>query len=222
MMRNWKMIDLAGLFAIALASGPALAGDESKDPPDLKTIKKQLDAMHAGLTKMDEKIGKDIGDLKKEVSVLTGDRLKQRIEYDELSAKIGTIEKHLAKLQLHLDTLKKKGPSDIGRSSDYPPVEKASLDEIKTRLGQIEQALAKRISFSPVPTGRIMFVNLYSDELLFSVNGRPYRVAPNTTLPLEGQVAGTFNYEVISRTYGLLKQTTSVISPNETVTITAR
>lgn len=218
MLRNWKMIDLAGLFAMALASAPALAQQPADNTSDVKAILKRLDAMDTSLAKAFKDFGKDITDLKKQISDLQGDQLAERLEVDKLAAKI-------SKLQADLDQLK-KGSTDVAK--DATPVDKAGMDEIKTRLGQIEQAVLKlqapnRIALSPpAGTGRLMFVNLYSEYLLFTVNGKPYRVEPNRTLPLDNQSAGTFSYEVFSPTYGMLKQTTSVLTPNETLTITAR
>lgn len=219
MLRNWKMIDLAGLFAIALASAPAMAGGE-KDSADLKTVLKKIEAMDASLAKSFKDLGKDLGDLKKELGDLKGDHLTQRVEIDKLTTKIESMEKLIAKLQGE-----KKSGGDV--ASNYPPLDKASFDEIKNRLGQIEQAMLKmqqpnRIALSPSSTGRIMFVNLYSDELLFTVNGRPYRVGPNRSLPIENVPSGSFTYEVVSSTYGLMSQRTSALAPNETVTISAR
>ena len=78
-----------------------------------------------------------------------------------------------------------------------------------------------RIALSPSTTGRIMFVNLYSDELLFAVNGKPYRVPAGRTVAIDNQPAGTFTYEVISSVHGPLRRTTTVLSPSETVTISA-
>lgn len=219
MLRNWKVIDLAGLFAVALASAPALAQQPADNTTDVKAILKRLDAMDTSLSKAFKDFGKDITDLRKQISDLQGDQLTERVELDKLATKI-------SKLQADLDQLK-KGSTDVAK--DAPPVDKAGMDEIKNRLGQIEQAVLKlqappnRISLSPpAGTGRLMFVNLYGEYLLFTVNGRPYRVEPNRTLPLDNQTAGTFSYEVFSPTYGMLKQTTSVLTPNETLTITAR
>ncbi|MBM4070325.1 MAG: hypothetical protein FJ271_15425 [Planctomycetes bacterium] len=219
MLRNWKMIDLAGLFAIVLASAPATAGGD-KDAADIKTVLKKIETMDASLAKSFKDLGKDLGDLKKELGDLKGDHLTQRVEIDKLATKIETMEKQLAKLQ------GEKKSSDV--ASNYPPADKASLDKIEKRLSQIEEAMSRmqqsnRIALSPSSTGRVMFVNLYSEELLLTINGRPYgRVAPNRVLPIDNVPSGTFTYEVVSPTYGLISQRTSPVAPNETVTISAR
>ena len=67
-----------------------------------------------------------------------------------------------------------------------------------------------------------MFVNMYPEELLLRINGPDYRVAGGTTLPLEGQPAGMFTYEVLSPTLGIRANKTTSLGANETFTITAR
>jgi hypothetical protein len=111
----------------------------------------------------------------------------------------------------------------------YPPPDKTSLDEIRTRLTLIEQELARlattpRTSLSPsaAGVGRLQLVNNYSEDLLFIVNGRAYRVAPGTTHMVEQVPAGAFNYEVVSPTWGLRARNTPQLVTGETFTITAR
>ena len=105
----------------------------------------------------------------------------------------------------------------------YPP--DRTLEEIRSRLEQIEKSLkngTSRFAMSPPATSRVLLVNLYPEELLFTVNGRPYPVPPNTTMPLENQMPGALTYEVISRTWGLRAANTTTLRPNETFTLTAR
>ena len=68
----------------------------------------------------------------------------------------------------------------------------------------------------------MQLVNDYSEELLFLVNGRAYRVAPGTTHTVEEMPAGAFNYEVISPTWGSRARNTPMLAAGETFTITAR
>ena len=99
------------------------------------------------------------------------------------------------------------------------------LEEIRSRLEQIEKSLkngTSRVAMTPPATSRVLLVNLYPEELLFTVNGRPYRVPPNATMPLEGQMPGALSYEVVSPTWGLRAANTTTLRPNETFTLTAR
>src|SRR6266436_4394190 len=109
--------------------------------------------------------------------------------------------KEVAQLRIELDDLKKKAPSST--KAMYPPPDKADLDDLKGRLGKIEDALGKLSSvpqtvLSPARVGRLRLVNEYHEELLFIVNGRSYRVAPGSTQQIEQVPTGAFTYEVIS------------------------
>jgi tetrahydromethanopterin S-methyltransferase subunit G len=219
MLRNWKSLELAALLAAAFTAQPVVfAGGEAKKD-DLKEILKRLDGIDSYLTKdlgkIFEKIGKDYDGIR-------GDVLKSRVDLDKVMTKVDTLEDKLDKLHADLDKLKKRG------TSEFNPIDKASLDEIKSRLMDIEKSITKiqgssRIALSPANTGRIQLMNMYPEELLFVINGKNYRVEANRTMFLENHPAGTFTYEVIApRVYGLITRKTTSLDPNETFTITAR
>src|SRR5439155_50355 len=78
-------------------------------------------------------------------------------------------------------------------------IDKASVEEIKSKLGAIEQAILKlqpstsRIALSPPApssSGRVVLVNLYPEMLLFVVNQKSYRVAPGANVPVDNVPAG--------------------------------
>jgi hypothetical protein len=208
MLRNWKSLELAALLAATFTAQPVLFAGEGTKDPDLKAVVKRLDAMDQNLSKLFEKISNN-------QKFFGEDLLKTKIDVDRVFAKVATLEDKLDRLHSDLERLKKRLPSD------------SNLDDIKTKLGQIERDLANlqtksRISLSPPNTGRIMLVNLYPEELLFVINGRTYRVPPNRTMPLDNHPAGALTYEVIAQRFGVITQKTSSLDPNETFTITAR
>lgn len=211
MLRTWKSLELAAILAAAFTAQPVLFAGEGGKKDDIKEILKRLDGIDSYLTKdlakIFEKVASDHNSLK-------GDFLKARVDLDAVTLRMDMLEKAVDKLTKRL-------------SGELSPIDKASLDEIKSKLGQIEQTLAKmqgpnRTAFSPPNTGRIMLVNLYPEELLFVVNGKNYRVPPNRTMPLDGQPAGVLTYEVIADRFGMIVRKTSTLDPNETFTITAR
>jgi hypothetical protein len=215
MLRNWKMIELAAVLAVAVTPVSALLAGEEKDKKPSDAVLKRLDAMDKTIAAAFETIGKDIADLKKDVLGIKGDHLQQLNENDKLNVKLG-------KLQTDLDNLRKRFPAE-----PISPIDRAGLEEVKTRLAQIERTLesmrtSKRVALSPPATGRIVLVNQYPEDVLFMVNGRPYRLVPNSSARLEGVAAGAFTYELISDRFGLRAQKTLTLSPNETIQLTAR
>lgn len=210
MLRNWKSLELAALLAAAFTAQPVLFAGEGKEKPDLKAVVERLDAMNESLAKAFKKMAEDL-------NILKGNDLAAKIDLDKVIAKVETLEDSLSRLHADLDKLKKRLPTELN----------PGMEEIRTKLGQIERDIAKmqgksRVALSPPNTGRIMLVNLYPEELLFVVNGRNYRVPPNRTMPLDNHPAGAITYEVIAQRFGLITQKTSSLDPNETFTITAR
>lgn len=253
MLRNWKTLALCSLMTTTVfvqVPVPVAAGE--KDNKELlqridtfqESVKKsfeRLDTHQESVKKSFESVTADIGgikadlqgqkgDLKKirdDIDILKDDGLKQRLDLASANSKIKQIESALEKIRTDLDTLRNREPSAVQSGID-----KASVEEIKAKLGAIEQAILKlqpptsRIALSPPPSaspaGRVMLVNLYPEELLFLINQKSYRVAPGSNLPLENVPAGALNYEVISGTWGLRARSTTNLAPNETFTLTAR
>ena len=215
MIRNWKSLELAALLAAAFTAQPVVfagEGDGKKEKPvDAKAVLDELRAMDKGIRETFKKFGKSLDNLKEGY-------LQTNVELDNVVIRVKNLEKSLANLQADVDKMK---PSSN-------PIDKAGLDEIRTKLEKIEQSLAKmqgmsRIALSPPNTGRIQLMNMYPEELLFVINGKNYRVEPNRTMFLENHPAGSFTYEVIApRVYGSIVRKTVSLDPNETFTITAR
>jgi hypothetical protein len=227
MMRNWTTLKLSALMAVALAVTPApAAGPTELGQDDLKPLKdsmdvltKKLDAMNASLSKAFEGLEVDLKKIKNEIKAVREAGEAAQLTLETHKGALQTLETQVAKLRLDMDKLH-------GRKALYPQ-EQLSLDEIKSRLAQIETALAKmaepRTSYSPpVNVGRIQLVNMYGEEMLFVINGKGYRVAPFATATLEGQPAGAFTYEVISGTYGLRARNSPLLEAGKTYTITVR
>lgn len=228
MIRNWKTLALL-TATILYVNKPVVVAQTTTDA-DVKAVLQKLDKMDLNLADSLRNIGVDISAIKKDIDNLKGDSLAQRVEMGKSSKRIEDVEEQVKAMRANLDDLKKRIP--IEPTSSIPSVDKASLDEIKSRLGQIEQTLAKlnattagsspRIALSPPSTGRVVLINLYPEELLFVVNKTMHRVAPNMTLPIESIPAGPLNYEVISPTWGRRANNSTILTANETFTLTAR
>ena len=232
MLGNWKTLALYSLMTATVAvQVPAPAAAQDKD---IKALVERLDTLHEIVKKGFEGVAADVttikADLKRirdDLDVVKDDGLKQRLDLANANTKIKTVELALDKIKTDLETLRSREPA-VAR----PAVDKASVDEIKLKLGAIEQAIlklqpsTKRIALSPPTatpptTGRVVLLNMYPEELLFVVNGKTYRVGPNSNVPLDNIAAGPLSYEVISGTYGLRAQNTVNLVPSETFTLIA-
>jgi hypothetical protein len=203
MMRNWTMLKLSSVMAVALAASPAVAGPTenpaaTQTEEKLKELEKKLDAfankfdaLIAGLKDRDENIAYMYSSLTKRVDAL-------RREVDELRGR----DKSL-----------------------YLSPDKIGYEEILKGLRAIEAALkagGPSVSYSPPTVGRIQLTNMYGEEMLFVINGKGIRVAPFSTRILENHPAGVFTYEVISGTYGSRAKNSPTLLPGDTYTITVK
>jgi hypothetical protein len=223
MMRTWRMFVLPALVTTSLAVGAA-AGGEGKDTPDkTKTIQEQLKDLNLRIVESFEKVGEDIRGLKQDLKVFKADQLDLRTKLNLTLGKLASLELTVNDLKSEVDSLQKRS----GDIRLYPSSDKATIEELRARIAQLEASLARvqdrpRVALSSPASGRIVLVNTYPyEELSFVVNGRTYRVAPGVRLPLEGQPAGVFNYEVFSPTWGSRGRNTTTLEPGQTFTITA-
>ena len=224
MMRTWKLLALPAVLTAALSAAPTVVTAGGQGEGD-KPVLERLD-------KMDKAVQDAFKKISDEMLLLKGDALIAKTGLQKAQEKIDQLEKDMAqalrdvtKLRVEADELRKRGSSST--EALYPPADKAGLDDIKSRLGKIEQELTRiagssSTSQSPARVGRLRLVNEYSEELLFLVNGRSYRVAPGTTQQVEEVPTGAFTYEVISPTWGLRARNTPVLAAGETFTISAR
>lgn len=221
MLNNWKTLAFCSIFtASAVAAPPVLAGEK-----DNKEVLERLDKMEKALKQDFKAVQGEMesirGDLKK---IKEEELLDQRLKLASSSVKLADLEKTVAKLQSDLELLRKRIPTEFPVGPD-----RATIEDVKAKLGAIEQAILKlaptekRLALSsPTQIGRVLLVNLYAEELLFVVNQKPYRVAPNTTVALDNIPAGQLGYEVLSATWGQRAKSTTALAANETFTLTAR
>lgn len=108
------------------------------------------------------------------------------------------------------------------------------MDETRGSLKALQDAVAKlaaaeasqRLSMSPpngtiANTGRVMLVNLYSEELLFIINGASYRVPANKSRMIENVPTGTLRYEVFADRWGSLENRITTLAAGDTFTLSA-
>ena len=232
MMRNWNVLKLSSLLAVAVAVTPLPA---SATPPpggptefgqgDIKELReaidKKLDKLIEALTNSFAGVRVDLGKINDELKSLNKDNFETKLKLETALGRIEQLQKQVDKLREDLD---KVPPKD--KISLYPS--EKGFDEIKQRLAQIEACLKGmsdgRMAFSSPAgaVGRIALANQYPEEILFTINGQAHRVPPFTTKNLENFPAGAFKYEVISPTYGLRGANTPTLEPGKTYTITVR
>ncbi|MCI0637465.1 MAG: hypothetical protein L0Y72_27845 [Gemmataceae bacterium] len=224
MLRNWKTLAFSSLLSAAMfVPEPTVASAQ-----DTKEILERIDKLDKSIQKSFENVKTDIDEVKKkladvnkEVGALQGDTLSHQLQLGNANTKIEKIEAGLKSLRAEIDNLKKTGVAQ-GGDNKY-------LDDIRTTLNAIEQAILKlqpstsRVALSPPSAaGRVMLVNMYPEELLFVINQKPYRVAPNASHQIEGVPAGLVRYEVLSGTWGPRANSSTNLASNETFTLTAR
>ena len=195
-----------------------------------KTIRSQFNGVNESLQTLTtdvQGLKKSISEVKADVVALQGEQLKQKLQIESAKTQIDLVNEQIAKLQKR-SVAAEPGPLD----PKTPVVEKANLEDIRLKLGSIEQAILKlapgkdRVSMSPptaqpTNTGRVMLVNMYTEDMLFIVNGQRFRVAPNTSRALDAVPTGALTYEVVSPTWGPRSNDRTVLGANETFTISA-
>jgi hypothetical protein len=222
MMRNWRICFLITFLTPALTA-PRAAADEEVKADTLKLIQSQLAQMDAALKKNFAQYNKNFEDINAN-SKFVHDELKEtQLKLQKAISSINRLQDDVTLLRSDVDVLKKR---DIAL---YPPGNGNGLDDIKARLRDIENGLARlntqpRVAFSPpaaARSGRVVLVNGYASDVLFTINGQNHRVVPGGTMTLEVP-AGGLSYEAMIDFWGVIRRTNTTLGANETVTLTAR
>jgi hypothetical protein len=218
MMRNWHTFVLPAFVTVALGTPALMAGEPGPKTDRLKPLQDKLDKLQESLKADFKQIAADIKDLKDDIKSVRNDHTNWQLR----------VQGQIADLKTDLDALKKRLPSDVAL---YPPADKAGMEEIRSKLAQIEHILGRlqaqqtRVSLSPPagsgPTGRLLLVNSYPTEILFVVNGQSHRVAPGATMALD-VAAGSVSYEAIAPAWGVVRQNTTTLAANETLSLVVR
>jgi archaellum component FlaC len=225
MLRTWKMLALPAVLSAAFTTAPPVARAGGSDGGEKNPVLEKLMQMEKRVNEAFKKIEDDMLELKAEaLTVKPGLEAAQK-RVKQLEKDLVDMRDDMANMRNDLSDLKKRIPSST--QALYPPPDKASLDDLKARLGKVEQDFGKlsglpQTSFYPARPGRLRLVNEYSEDMLFIVNGRSYRVAPGAIQVLDQVPAGAFSYEVVSPTWGLRGRNTPDLASGETFTITAR
>jgi hypothetical protein len=219
MIRNWQTLALYSLMTSAVvlqAPAPVLAQDKESDS---KTVLERLDKLNQSIGKSFEGVAADMKKLKDDIKTMGDDAFDNRL-------KITNMEAALKELRADLDAIKKRGSNGIAGGSG---LDKGSVDEIKAKLGAIEAAILKLVPSTsrtalspPSQVGRVVLLNLHPEELLFLVNDKNVRVPPGKNVTLESISAGPVTYEIFSETWGPRGRRTTMLTANETLTLTAR
>jgi len=190
----------------ALAGGPSpgrvsvhAAGANGEK---VRQLQEQLEHIDATTKRAFDRLHEDLGSLRRELKGCQDDRFEGRLRLETANATLTSLQPQLAALRAEVETLRRTpAPATVAY---YPP------------------AAPSYVALSPPQTGRLVLVNNYTEEMIFNVNGRTYRVAAGMSLPLEGFPAGVLSYQVISPTWGVRGSNTTTLAAGETFTVTAR
>jgi archaellum component FlaC len=188
MMSNWKALGVPLILAGAMAASDAQAQDVAK-PADTSDLKKQIEEINKKLPTIDQ--------LKSSVLAIDkdlGDEIKGRREHS------ATVDSRLEQIQNDMTALKSQ-MEQIHRDLD------AARSRPATQISSFQSA-APAVS-------HVRLANTYVDTVRIVVNGKPYDVAPGSTMLADAVPAGNFTYEVI----GVQAPQTRTIAANETFTI---
>jgi len=218
MLRNWHTFVLPSFVSIALLAPSALA-EEGVPAKDRDNLGKRLDKLEQSLRASFKQVGADMKALQEDIKTIKDDRTEFQLQ----------IQKQIADLKADIAALKRRTPPDVAM---YPPADKAGMDEIRSKLAQIEfilgrlQAQQPRVSLSSPTTsgttGTVRLVNSYATEVLFVVNGQSQRVPAGATVDVQGVPAGTVRYEAIAPNWGVIRQNTTGLAAGETLSLVVR
>ncbi len=209
---------------------------EKKKAPTLDTDA-ITDALRAEIRKLEngvlselqgdvKSLKKSVEAIKNDVGALQSEQLRHKLKIEQLAEEVASLKDRL-----------KSGPAV---SPTIPAVDKTMFEELGKSLKAIHEAITKlgptekRIMMSPpnekvtpnlatpvTPTvGRVVLTNLYTDELLFIVNGTPHRIAAKSSKVVDVPT-GTMNYEVFSTRWGVLERNVTAITSGDTFTLAA-
>jgi hypothetical protein len=189
MMSNWKALGVPLLLTGALAASDAAQAQDAARPADTSDVKKQIEDINRKLPTIDQLKTSVLG-IDKDLQ----DEIKGRREHS------ATVDSRLEQIQNDVTALKSQMEQirrDLDAARSRPATQTSSFQSAAPAVGHVRLA------------------NTYFDTVRVVVNGKPYDVAPNTTMLADAVPAGNFTYEVI----GVQGPLTRTIAANETFTI---
>ncbi len=224
MTRTWKTFGLQTALAAALVVAPAAS---NAAPEDTKINGKDLAKKIESLDKELKSLKQSIESINKELLKVKGlegsiksledslEDIKENVKGSLENAKkdMDGFRKDMGKVLATLDELAKKNTTSTAKEVEEL---KARLDKIDKKLDVLRPDVSVRRYPPPTELGRVLLVNRYPEEITFIVNGTSYRLAPGGSRLIDGVPAGSFTYEVLSPSYGMVTRRTRTLLPNET------
>lgn len=244
MINYWRGLPMfAILTAAALTIAPPSASAGGDKAPTLEEVNKTLQRLVDRVGALEsKKLSKAEEDalamifrtelLKLETGILS--ELKKNV--DKLGTDVAALQSEQAKQKAQLDAYKVLVDEMhkkllLGAPSGSPAIDKAFMDELRAQFKMLNETLAKygptekRVSAygngATTGAGRVMFVNMYNDDLLLILNGTPYRIPARSTRTVEGIPAGMLRYEIFSDRWGILERQAIPLAGGDTFTLTA-
>jgi hypothetical protein len=191
MTRTWKLIGINTLLAALLTSSPSPGqnGARSDGPAQKVSESKKLDDIQNQLDELKKELKKANAALATVTQELRSLRTDGDLRYQGTYNQITDLKDQFARLQVEVETLRKRADSTTREAGSPPEL--------------------------PASSGRVEMVNTYPSEIAIVINRRTYRVAPNETRLSEPIPAGTFTYEVL----GYAPQKTRAVAANKIYSI---
>jgi len=197
MIRTWKLLAFVTAAVLGVQSNVLFAQVSGPAEAGVKTEKTLAEKIDDGFKNMFT----DMAIVKKNI-----EQLKGEVQGKNLALNIG-----MEKNKERMDALE------------------AQMKSLSMQLVQITQDLAKLqpttstiARSAPAASGRLVLVNLYTEDVVFVINQNYYTVRPRTNLPVDFVPAGGVTFEVISPSWGRRGSNSATLTPGETLTLTAR
>lgn len=246
------MYSLMAVTSVTIAPPPIFTQEPAKDNTDelkkaIDRLIKRIDVLEQKPTD-EEAIARvmrtelkklengTLADIKKNIEQATTDVAAIQAEQRKQKKQLEDQKFLIDLLTGRIDSLEKKLlAGGAAPATATPAVDLKFMEEFRSSMKALQETLAKmgttteRRSMSPpengitsAKLGRVLIVNHYPQELLFTINGVGHRLPANSSKLVENVPAGALNYEVFMRGLGIVDRQITTLAAGDTFNLTAR
>jgi len=188
MSRTWKHFGLATLVLALILAGTGLAQDQVKPPPTPPRSEDDLKSLIGEMKQLKVQLNRDLGEINERLKTLESGPLKETLKLPSLEGDISKLNKAINEMITRLDNLQ------------------TSYQQLADRVRS-----APRTAYSPTEprangtTGAIRLQNRSGVSATVVVDNRGYVLGPYETRLLENRPLGSFTYEVLADSFGVIQ-----------------